>query len=462
MRRLPRFLVPLVPLALLVGCTDGGVSGGVSGTPGAAGLRDPLFPRLGNGGYDVRHYRLTLEYDPSADRLSGSAEILADATQDLSAFNLDLHGMEVADVTVDGAPAAANRAGDELTVRPRDELRRGAPFRTVVRYAGTPRTITDRDGAEEGWLRTAAGGVLALGQPAGSMAWFPGNHHPSDKATYDVAVTVPRDLAALSNGELVRETTKGAARTSVWRSTAPMASYLATLVIGPYGTTNGRTRDGLPVLSAADPTVAARTAAVAGRVAEVTEWAAGRFGPYPFSSVGAIAVRDGAAGYALETQNRPVIPAGMFDLRTLVHELAHQWYGNSVTPANWRDMWLSEGFATYAEWLWAEDREGTPADDSFAEAYETDANWAFPPAAPPSAEHVSDAPVYGRGAMVLHQVRREVGEEKFLALLKGWPERHRHGNASTRDFTSYAEEVSGRDLGKVWKVWLYGTGGRPR
>ncbi|MEU9605021.1 M1 family metallopeptidase [Streptomyces sp. NPDC048057] len=454
MRRLPRSLVPLL---LLVGCTDGGASG----TPGAAGLRDPLFPRLGNGGYDVRHYQLTLEYDPTADRLSGTAEILADAAQDLSAFNLDLHGLDVEDVTVDGAPAAANRAGDELTVRPRDELRRDAPFRTVVRYAGTPRTITDRDGAEEGWLRTA-GGALALGQPTGSMAWFPGNHHPSDKATYDVAITVPRELKALSNGELARETTTGGATTSVWRSSAPMASYLATLVIGPYETTNGRTRDGLPVLTAAEATVAARTAAVAGRVAEVTEWAAGRFGPYPFSSVGAIAVRDGAAGYALETQNRPVIPAGMYDLPTLVHELAHQWYGNSVTPADWRDMWLSEGFATYAEWLWAEDREGTPADESFAEAFATDANWSFPPAAPPSAERVSDPPVYGRGAMVLHQVRRAVGEEKFSALLKGWPAEHRHGNASTEDFTAYAEEVAGQDLGKVWKVWLYGTGGRPR
>ncbi|MGW6454465.1 M1 family metallopeptidase [Streptomyces sp. NPDC055078] len=459
-----RLLAPAVALLLLAGCTGGlasGGSGGVRGKPGAAGVRDPLFPRLGNGGYDVRHYLLTLEYDPGERRLEGTAEILARATQDLSAFNLDLHRMDVAEVTVDGDRAGANRAGDELTVRPRREVGRGGFFRTVVRYSGTPRTITDADGAEEGWLPTGDG-ALAVGEPAGSMAWFPGSHHPGDKATYDIAVTVPQGLTAVSNGELAKRTTRGGRTTFRWRTTEPMASYLATLAIGAYRMTTARTGDGLPVVSAVDPSVPAAKARLTGRIPGIMTWAAGRFGPYPFSSIGAIVVPDGEVGYALETQNRPVFPVEYFTLDTLVHEIAHQWYGNSVTPESWRDIWLNEGFATYAEWLWAADFDGVPVRESFGEAFDEEANWAFPPADPPSAAKVSDAPVYGRGAMVLHRVRESVGDPAFFALLKGWAKEHRHGNASTRDFTAYAERATGRDLGAVWETWLYGKDRPPR
>ncbi|MGV9311800.1 M1 family metallopeptidase [Streptomyces sp. NPDC003691] len=456
-RGLSRSLVAcaLAGALLLSGCT-GGRDG--DGGAGAAGVGDALFPRLGNGGYDVRHYTLTLDYEPAAGRLSGTAEILARAGQDLSAFNLDLHGLDVAEVTVDGKRAVAERSGDELTVRPPAGIRRDALFRTAVRYSGSPRTVTDADGSEEGWLRNP-GGALALGEPAGSAAWFPGNHHPSDKATYELAITVPRGLTAVSNGELARRSAGArGATTFVWRSAEPMASYLATVAIGPYELRSSRTPGGLPVVSAADPAVAGATRGVTDRIPELLSWAAGRFGPYPFSSAGAIAVRDGDAGYALETQSRPVVPAGMYDVPTLVHELAHQWYGNSVSPAAWRDMWLNEGFATYAEWLWAEDREKVPAQRPFLAAYADDANWAFPPADPPSPARISDPPVYGRGAMVLHKVRQAAGDRAFFALLRGWPEAHRHGNASTAEFTAYAEQVSGRDLSAVWDVWLYGDG----
>ncbi|MGW4032783.1 M1 family metallopeptidase [Streptomyces sp. NPDC004838] len=443
-------LLLLVPLS---GCTDGGGRGG-DGRPGSAGVRDPLFPKLGNGGYDVRHYRLTLEYEPGTGELGGTAEILARATQDLSAFNLDLHRMTVRDVTVDGDPAAVNQAGHEVTVRPRRDLAEGRNFRTVVRYSGSPRTITDPDGAKEGWL-TSGGGSLAVGEPAGSMAWFPGNNHPSDKAAYDLAITVPKGLKAVSNGELARETTTGGRTTFVWRTPEPMASYLATLAIGPYEMTSSRTPAGLPVLTATDP-AAADTAAVSARIPEIMTWATAKFGPYPFSSIGAIAVRDGAVEYALETQNRPVIPAGQFDVATLVHEIAHQWYGNSVTPRTWKDMWLNEGFATYAEWMWSQDTGGAPVRERYEEAFAGSANWAFPPADPPSAKEISDPPVYGRGAMVLHQVRKTVGDETFSRILRGWATEHRHGNASTGDFTAYAEKVSGKDLDPVWQTWLYG------
>lgn len=439
-----------------MGCSDAGSRPrGVQGAPGAAGVQDPLFPRLGNGGYDVQHYDLTLGYEPSTGRLTGLAEITARATQDLSAFNLDLHGLTADRVTVDGVRSTAHQSGDELTVRPRQDLTRGKTFRTVVRYFGTPRTITDPDGSKEGWLPTEDG-ALAVGEPAGSMAWFPGNHHPSDKATHDIAVTVPSGLDAISNGELLSRTTRAGRTTFSWKSGRPMASYLATLAIGDYETDASRTPTGLPVFTAADPSVADESAELLARIPEIMRWSTEKFGPYPYASIGAIVVPDGEVGYALETQNRPVFPAEYFQLDILVHEIAHHWYGNSVTPADWRDIWLNEGFATYAEWLWVEDFDGVPAQRSFEEAFEESANWDFPPADLPSSARISSAPVYGRGAMVLHKLRQTVGEETFSTLLKGWPARHRHGNASTADFTSYAEKLAGRALDDLWAVWLYG------
>ncbi|MEW1691608.1 M1 family metallopeptidase [Streptomyces sp. NPDC091263] len=449
----------LLALAFLApACTAG--AGGVAGTPGASGLRDPYFPKLGNGGYDVTHYDLTLDVDPAAHRLRGTAAITARATQDLSSFNLDLVGLKVDSATVEGRPAAVNRAGDELTLRPDIEvgskLRRGRTFRTVVHYSGSPQTITDPDDSEEGWLPTADGAV-ALGEPTGSMAWFPGNNHPSDKASYDMKVTVPEGLTAVSNGEPAGPPTTAGGRTTYrWHTPEPMASYLATLAVGRFTTKTSTMAGGITVFTAVDPTVAKASARTVARVPEVVKWEAAHFGPYPFTATGAIVERKGDAGYALETQNRPFFP-GPPSIGLLVHEMAHQWFGDSVTPASWQDMWLNEGLATYAEWLWEEEKEDTPAQDSFDDAYEEDANWAFPPADPPSAADISQPPVYGRGAMVIHKIREVVDDDKrFFALLAGWTKAHRHGNASTADFTAYVEKATGKDLTELWKNWLYG------
>nr|WP_018553659.1 M1 family metallopeptidase [Streptomyces sp. SID4913] len=435
-------------------------SGGVEGKPGASGVRDPYFPKLGNGGYDVSHYAITLDVDPDEQRLRGSVEITARATQDLSSFNLDLAGLTVDSATVEGRPAAVNRAGDELTLRAdakaEDRLRRGETFRVVVRYSGSPKTITDPDGSEEGWLPTDDG-VVALGEPTGSMAWFPGNHHPSDKAAYDLTVTVPKGLTAVSNGVLAGPPTTEKGRTTFrWHTAEPMASYLATLAVGRFETKTSTMAGGITVFTAVDPEVAKASARTVARVPEVVAWEAEHFGPYPFSATGAIVDREDDSGYALETQNRPFFP-GPPSVGLLVHEMAHQWFGDSVTPKSWRDMWLNEGPATYAEWLWEEEKNGTPAEESFEDAYEDEDNWAFPPADPPSAAAVSDAPVYGRGAMVIHKIREAVDDdEEFFALLKGWTKAHRHGNASTADFTAYVEEETGQDLSGLWKAWLYG------
>ncbi|MEU6863477.1 M1 family metallopeptidase [Streptomyces sp. NPDC046876] len=440
-----------------------GAAGAVfrGGHPAAAGAGDPYFPKLGNGGYDVTHYGLTLTYDPDSGRLDGTAEITAKATEHLSAFNLDLRGLKVLSATVDGRAAGVRQDGQELTLQPRDHLRKGTVFRSVVRYAGTPEPITHDHGWREGWLRTENGAV-AFGEPTGSMSWFPGNHHPSDKASYDISVTVPEGVQAISNGQLREQHTSGNRTTFHWHEAEPMASYVATVAIGSYDIKTSRTRSGVPVVSAVDTTAGVdEDGAVLGRFPEIMQWAEERFGPYPFSSAGLIVDRAADVPYALETQTRPTIPAGIFHTTNVVHELAHQWFGNSVTPRTWQDMWLNEGFATYAEWLWTEDHGGATAQEHFdrnhAKAADDD-EWDFPPAEPPTAADISRQPVYVRGAMVIHKIRLAVGDEAFGALVRGWTLRHRHGYASTRDFTAYAQAQTGHDLDPIWDSWLYGDG----
>ncbi|MER6564997.1 M1 family metallopeptidase [Streptomyces sp. NPDC001093] len=452
-------LVPAVAVLLTLALTGTACDGGVRGTPGGSGVRDPYFPKAGNGGYDVGHYDLTLDYTPATRRLTGTAVITARATQDLSAFDLDLAGLQVDSVTVEGTQARFNRAGQELTVRPHDDLSRGETFRTTVRYAGTPQTLTDPDGSKEGWLPTADG-ALGLGEPVGSMAWFPGNNHPSDKATYDITVTVPEGLQAVSNGELADQSTKGGRTTWHWHTAQPMATYLATVAVGHFDLTRTTGPHGLPILTAVDPTQAKASEKVLAQLPDIIRWEEINFGPYPFSSTGAIVDRPDDAGYALETQNRPVVP-GAPDTGTLVHELAHQWYGDSVTPKSWQDMWLNEGFATYAEWLWREDHGGESVQQTFMDQYNSDDKsiWAYPPAKPSSAAHISDSPVYERGAMVLQKIRQKVGDDAFYDIIQGWAAAHRGGNVSTADFTAYVEKKAPhKDFTEIWRDWLYGDG----
>ncbi|MBL1084278.1 M1 family metallopeptidase [Streptomyces actinomycinicus] len=471
--RLPRWApATALLLAVTASCTGSAPGDGAAPVagPGAAGVGDRLFPSLGNGGYDVVHYGLTLDYAPGTNRLKGTAVVTARATRDLSRFDLDLTGLRVRAATVRGAEARVARRGGELIVTPAKAVRKGETFDTVVTYDGTPRTLRGDDGGREGWIETDDG-ATALGEPTGSTTWFPGNHHPSDKATYDITVTVPKDedgdpYDVVANGTLVSQEDKGRAVTWHWRTDEPMASYLAHVSVGYFEIHKGWTDDDLPVYVAVDPEESEDAAGVVDAVPEVVGWASKRFGPYPFSSAGAVVDHLPGLDYALETQTKPYFDEAPDEV-LLVHELAHQWFGDSVTPRAWKDMWLSEGLATYAEWLWEEDHGDRDTGETFADFYdgrdpESEGIWAFPPSDPPSAARVSDPPVYGRGAMVVHKVREAVGDRTFFRILRTWTRQHRHGNADTRQFIALCEAESGKDLTGLFDVWLFGRGKPPR
>ncbi|MEU8235845.1 M1 family metallopeptidase [Actinoplanes sp. NPDC048967] len=427
--------------------------------PGAEGAGDAYFPKYGNGGYDVAGYDLKLNYAPASGQLGGTATITATATQDLSLFHLDLAGLTAAEVTVDGQPATSKADGNELVVTPAAGIVKGKAFTVVVDYSGKPQPLKNEALGVGGWLRTKDG-AFALGQPESASTWFPVNDHPSDKATFALAMTVPDGVEVLSNGVPGERATSAGRTTWRWTESKPLASYLAFVVIGQYRV-QSTTHDGKPMVIALPDSLPASSNAARSlaRTGAVTDFLATQFGPYPFDANGGVVLDDDRVGYALETQSRPVYGNTFFvgrpNTTVVVHELAHQWYGDSVALARWQDIWLNEGFATYAEWLWQEHEGERTAQQSFDRAY-SGFDWSVPTGDPGPDRLFSDA-VYQRGAMTVHALRRTIGDPAFFALLKSWPAEHRDGNATTEEFIAAAERAAGgKDLGTFFEAWLFG------
>ena len=429
----------------------------------APGVGDPFFPHGGNGGYDVAHYQLKLDWQPKGNVLSAAETVLATATQDLSSFDLDLRGFDVSRVTVNGAPAKVSRVAgsQELTITPARSLRKHVPFVVRIEYAGTPEVVTDPDGSIEGWIPTNDG-AFVVGEPQGSPGWFAVNDTLRDKATYDIAITVPKGLTSAGNGALVSTRTTGGKTTFRWLERYPMAPHLVTITTGRFQVSTGRTHRGVPTYIAVDPSQAADAAPVLAKLPDIVDYFSGVFGRYPFETVGAIVDNAPEVGYALETQTKPIFDAAP-DESTLAHELAHQWFGDAVSATQWPDIWLHEGFATWAEWLWAEHTGVQSAHEKFAELYATPADddfWQLPPNGLSDAADLFSGSVYDRGAMTLQALREKVGDKKFSAILQRWYTQHRYGNATTAEFIALSERVSRTDLDAFFTTWLQ-TPGKP-
>ncbi len=445
--------------------------------PGAPGIGDPYFPGDGNGGYDVEHYDLRIGYTPATDQLTGVATLRARATQALSRFNLDLDGLTVDAVQVNGARAQWSRNADELRIRPRQSLRKNRDFVVTVRYHGIPKFYDEGELGKNGVIPTTDG-ALAVGQPHVADNWYPSNDHPLDKATYRIQITAPRAVQAISNGALRGLSTKKGLTTWTWAMNKPMASYLAIMAIGHFDIRSSQAA-GVSYLSAVDPalktmpsiaddptapTIGARAEAALAAQPEVISFLSGVLGRYPFGQAGGIVDNDPEIGYALENQTRPVYDKRFFvggdpstDDSVVVHELAHQWFGDSVALARWRDIWLNEGFATYMEWLWSEHQGRGTADENFA-------GWAGTPAddpfwqvriGDPGPANIFDLAVYYRGAMTVHALRKQIGDDSFFRLLKQWNTRYRQGNATLRQFIDLAERTSGQNLDPFFRTWLF-------
>jgi aminopeptidase N len=441
-------------------------------SPGSPSAGDPFFPLAGNGGYDVRHYALRLDYEPSSNALDARAVISARATQNLSRFDLDLRGLHISRVTVDDRRVAFKRSGQELAITPARGIRKGDAFKISVDYDGQPEPITDPDGSLDGWIPTEDGAFVA-NEPQGSPSWYPVNDTPNDRATFDFVITVPKGHTAIGNGLLVGKRDHGTTTTWHWRASDPTAPYLVTVTTGIFETDFGTLPSGLPEYNAVDPQtrgsggtepnpqLAWQRLAFNGPAVELFS---SLYGPYPFESVGGVVDWAPDVGYSLESQTRPLywhVPPEA----TVVHELSHMWFGDAVTLEKWPDMWLNEGFATWSEWIWSERTGGATASETFDEVYATPEDsedgqdlWFPAPAALPEPAALFSTPVYDRGAMTLQALREKVGDRVFFAILRRWYAENRNRSVTTADFIALAERVSAHQLDKFFDVWLYQEG----
>ncbi|MEV0433975.1 M1 family metallopeptidase [Nocardia sp. NPDC050413] len=423
------------------------------GLVGAPGLGDPYYPLDGNGGYDVSHYDITVDYDPPTHQLRGTARIDARANQPLAQFNLDYRGPDVLMVTVNGQPAGFAREGDhELVVSPLLPLLPGLPMRIVIHYAGE---AADTEG--EGWTYAPSGGAFAIGQPHSASSWYPLNDTPLDKATFTLHATVPAEWEVMSTGARTRHEARDGKLHTSWETRSPVLGYLTTIAVDHFTFLEQHRADGTPVLSAFAPD-SDDNRADEQRLPEILDFLENLYGPYPFEVAGGIYV-DAEVPFSLETQTRPTY-APWADLNTVVHELAHQWWGDTMSVRQWSDICLNECFASYtADYLWIERVDGADVDAKYREdiakyRWEQDF-WTYPLADPGAGSEFTS--VYWRGPLFLHALRKLIGDDVFFTAVKDFVNAHRDGHASMPEFRAFVQSRTSMPLGEFLSEWLDGT-----
>lgn len=489
-----RLGVLLVSLLALLVVSPGLLTAADGPIDGAPSIGDPYRPREGNAGYDVAHYDLDLRVEPRRRTIHGTAIITLTPTVDLRSFTFDFAGFTVSTVTVDGAAAQVERPDRKLRVIPAAPLPAGDSVVVRVTYAGEPRTT-----GRTGWLWFRHGGALVSTQTNGASTLFPCNDHPSDKATFAFTVTTPRRSVGIANGLLQQQSRPN--RHSVrfeWSEPEPFPTYAAVVAVGRFRLAQNEGPGGLPIINGFPARDALQAKAPKGKPKDAKERKRQKkrlrkrqkkalrrvrrkvdhqggivavleqyFGPYSYSSIGAIIVPIGVEGpQAIEAATRPTYPGVRKVLKDddfaqlVAHEIAHQWFGNAVSLTTWRDMWLNEGFATYGELLWIAEQRGVPIGSLFARG--SNVFGYYPdmerPAGDPGADHLFSVTVYNRGALTLEALRRTVGDDAFYQILRDYYADFRGGNATTEGFIDVAEDVSGQDLDAFFQRWLYEPG----
>lgn len=432
---------------------------------GSSGLGDSYYPGFGNGGYDATHYTLDITVnDVSTSNLTASTAIDAVATQDLLSFNLDFIGFDIDSIKVNDVSADFSRKGQELTITPLKPLLMGQSFTVVVEYSGSPKKMQSVSlPMPTGWV-TIEGGSYVLSEPDGSASYYPVNDHPLDKATYTFRVTVPEPFEVAANGVLTETLDNGDSTTFTFEARDPMASYLATINIDEFEIEEMESEGGIPIRNYYSSDLPEKARKPFARQGEMLDYFSEIYGQYPFEVYGSL-VMNTEFGAALENQTLSIYGIDMIDYDdvegtelTVAHELAHQWFGDSVSVADWSDIWLNEGFATYSEGLWLEHLYGPEGMDDFIRFIYADVadnpGYYVSPGDPP-ADDLFNGGVYLWGGLTLHALRLEVGDEAFFEILKTYFALYKNGNATTDDFITVAEKVSGEELNEFFGTWLY-------
>lgn len=427
---------------------------------GAESLEDPYVGTTGNGGYDVISYDLGIAWDPANTNLDGETTIVATATQNLGSFNLDLFQLVVQDVTVDGQEAAFSQSEGEVVVVPTTPIAEGSSFTAVINYSGTPREGGGIASSEPSGWHVLPDFIYVLGEPIAASTFHPANDHPSDKATFTYRITAPTGQTAIAVGTL-QDTVDNGDGTTTWfyAQPFPQTTYLTTIMIGPFEVREaGTSASGVRVRNVFYSDLADDAEPVFARQADMIDAFEPLFGPYPFDVYGSAVVNDFVGG-ALETQTLSVFGSDIvgfsaFAEPIVAHELAHQWFGNAVSVERWEDLWLNEGFASYSEALWEEAKDPNFSYQEWIVELTTFGGQLDSPVHRPPIDDLFSNSVYLRGALTLHALRLEIGDEAFFDLLRTWVETYSGGNARTADFEAMAEEISGQDLDRLFDTWL--------
>ena len=486
MRRRDALRVSLVSVVVALGSVAAALPADAAGggTPGAEGVGDRLFPQLGNGGFDVQHYDLALKYDrvpsPSSSLVTmtatGTVTITARATQDLSRFDLDYSGNpgNLGPLTVNGTPARWVQSREDLVITPSRPIARGNTFRIVSEFKATSTPPGGAAAKETAFFGTAEGTATA-GQPDGMHFMYPSSDHPSDKATFTFRLDVPSADTAVANGVLANKRVTGPRTLWTFEERDPMATELTQIAVGAYTVIPRGAVAGVTLRDVVPTKLVAKYRNLLDVERRQMRWMVDRVGPYPFPVYGSLVVEQDL-GFALETQTISLFDTPWFDLPegvwspTMTHELAHQWFGDSVAPQVWSDIWQNEGHATWYEVTWAEengqlpDDVGVPELDtveklmrvlySLGDQYRSD----FGPVAKPrsgSLEDLFSPQSYYGGALVLYALRQKVGPVAFAQIERTWAQRLRGRSAGTDEFIATASAVSRRDLRPFLCAWLY-------
>jgi len=422
--------------------------------PGTLSPPDPYLPALGNRGIDVQDYDLSIAYEPGSGTLRGDTTLTIRALRRLTSFHLDLTGMNVHRLTVDGARARSSRAEGELIVQPSKPIARGTKFEVRVRYLGLPEpSLIPGIRLANGWIPTSDGAVT-LDEPDGSNHWFPSNDHPSDKATFTFRLNVPTPLVAVANGSLQERSDADGRSIWVWSDPAPMATYLAQVAIGDLVIDDRPAVGDVAIRNVYSPSVSDDATDAADETPAMLEFFTGWFGEFPFDVYGILVPVEGLSGLAFEAQTLSTFAPDALNSSIVAHELAHQWFGDWVSPAAWDETWLNEGFATYGQWLWEEHALGVPIEANVGLA-RSHVNRDLDTATDdPGIDQMFGVATYERGALVLHALRGELGDEAFRAFLAEYLDRFGWKSASTEDFIEVASEVADADLEPFLRPWL--------
>ncbi len=422
-------------------------------------IGDPYAPELGNTGYDVQHYTIQMELDPIVTQIVATVGINAVVTEaDLSQLWLDFVGFDILSLQVNGDATPFERVDDKLHVMLSQPLAANASFTMLIQYEGTPVKESSRyvEFAPSIGMQFVNGETIyVLSEPDGARYWFPNNDHPRDKATFRFEISVPEGLTAVANGQLIDDQNN----TFIWEHNHPMASYLAIIAVGEYERIEDVSPNGVPIRHYAfleeEGEGTENFDRATGITGEVVDWMSDLFGEYPFETIGFVTAD--APGASLETQTMILLSSQMVGQQTVVHELAHMWFGDWVSLDSWSEMWRNEGFATYVTLMWEHrndaDAEGLELELAAIETAVLENTPHYPLGSPPPSS-LFGFNTYFEGALMVHELRQTMGDEAFFTGLKAYFEEYGGGTASDAQFQAVMEAVSGLMLDEFFAEWL--------